>query len=68
MMSDMNSVWQLLEQRVRYYLTSQGLVNVSVEQDATPPVRDARSGKFRHAWAEFQEDYQASQEQVLSGR
>jgi phenylacetate-CoA ligase len=68
MMSDVNSVWQLLEQRVRYYLTSQGLVNVSVEQDATPPVRDARSGKFRHVWAEVQEDCQASKEQVLSGR
>ena len=68
MMSDMNSVWQILEQRVHDYLTTQGLVNVSVEQDATPPARDARSGKFRHVWAELQEDYQASKEQVLSGR
>ncbi|HLO15065.1 MAG TPA: hypothetical protein VK206_09560 [Anaerolineales bacterium] len=56
-LGDTNCIWQVLEQRVHDYLTMQGLVNVTVEQDATPPARDAHSGKFRHVWAEFPEDY-----------
>jgi phenylacetate-coenzyme A ligase PaaK-like adenylate-forming protein len=63
-LDDTNGVWQVLEQRVHDYLTLQGLVEVSVEQDATPPTRDARSGKFRHVWAEFREDYPAPEEQL----
>jgi hypothetical protein len=41
---------------------------VLIERDAKPPTRDPRSGKFRHVWAEFQEDYLAPKEQVLSGK
>jgi phenylacetate-coenzyme A ligase PaaK-like adenylate-forming protein len=67
-LDDTNGVWQVLEQRVYDYLTMQGLVNVSVEQDPTPPARDARSGKFRHVWAEFREDNQTPKEQILSGQ
>jgi hypothetical protein len=65
---NMNGVWQVLKQRVHDYLTAQGLVNVSIEQDVTLPARDARSGKFRHVWAESQEDYPAPKEQILSGQ
>jgi phenylacetate-coenzyme A ligase PaaK-like adenylate-forming protein len=67
-LDDTNGVWQVLEQRVHDYLTMQGLVNVSVEQDPTPPARDTRSGKFRHVWAEFREDNQTPKEQILSGQ
>ena len=63
-----NGVWQVLKQRVHDYLTAQGLANVSIEHDATPPARDARSGKFRHVWAEFQEEYPAPKEQISSGQ
>ena len=66
-LEDTSGAWQVLEERVHDYLTMQGLVNVSVEQDATPPTRDPRSGKYRHVWAEFQEDYSAPKEQVLNG-
>jgi hypothetical protein len=40
---------------------------VLIERDAKPPTRDPRSGKYRHVWAEFQEDYSAPKEQVLNG-
>lgn len=47
------SVWQVLEQRLQAYLRAQGLTNISIERDRTPPKRDPRSGKFRHVWSEY---------------
>jgi len=46
-------VWQVLEQRLLEYLYAQGLTNISIERDTTPPKRDPRSGKFRHVWSEY---------------
>jgi phenylacetate-CoA ligase len=46
------SVWQVLEQRLQEYLCAQGLPNISIERDITPPTRDPRSGKFRNVWSE----------------
>ena len=65
-LGDTDCLWQALEQRVHDYLTMQGLVNVSVEQDVTPPARDVRSGKYRHVWAEFQGDHRIPREKVSS--
>ncbi len=47
------SVWDALRQRVADYLVRQRLGNVTLERAAEPPVRDPRSGKFRHVWAEM---------------
>jgi phenylacetate-coenzyme A ligase PaaK-like adenylate-forming protein len=47
-----NGVWLTLQPRVNEFLARQGLANVSVAHAAEPPVRDPRSGKFRHVWAE----------------
>lgn len=47
-----NGVWEALQPRVSEFLTRQGLGQVRVERAAEPPVRDPRSGKFRHVWAE----------------
>lgn len=65
-LGDTNGVWQVLEQRVHDYLTMQGLVNVTVEQDSTPPARDARSGKFRHVWAELPQSRPEPESQILA--
>jgi phenylacetate-coenzyme A ligase PaaK-like adenylate-forming protein len=46
-------VWDALNRRVSDFLIQQGLGNVIVERASKPPVRDPKSGKFRHVWAEL---------------
>lgn len=38
---------------LRSFLANQGLPNVTTELAPGPPIRDPKSGKFRHAWAEY---------------
>ncbi len=51
-MAQPDQVWEAVQQRLREYLASQGLSTVTVERGATPPMRDPRTGKYRHVWAE----------------
>jgi phenylacetate-coenzyme A ligase PaaK-like adenylate-forming protein len=46
------TVWLTAQQRLLAFLRTQGVVNVSVELLPEGPVRDPRSGKFRHVWSE----------------
>jgi phenylacetate-CoA ligase len=50
--ADRAEVWTSLQQQIQTYLQRQGLNNVQVELAAELPIRDPRSGKFRHVWAE----------------
>jgi hypothetical protein len=50
--ADRAEVWTPLQQQIQTYLHRQGLNNVQVELAAELPIRDPRSGKFRHVWAE----------------
>jgi phenylacetate-coenzyme A ligase PaaK-like adenylate-forming protein len=49
------AVWSTLQERAEVYLASQGLGNVTVALSPEAPVRDPRSGKFRHVWSECEE-------------
>lgn len=46
-----DAVWQVVEPRLRSYLAAQGLASVTIERATEPPLRDPRSGKFRHVWS-----------------
>lgn len=48
---DDGAVWVALHERLRAYLTTQGLLTVTVERAAEPPASDPRSGKFRRVWS-----------------
>jgi phenylacetate-coenzyme A ligase PaaK-like adenylate-forming protein len=50
--ADAETIWAALQQRVKDYLSRQGLGYVAVEHAPEPPERDPRSGKYRHVWAE----------------
>lgn len=56
-----DAVWDKVKQRVCDYLAAQGLAAVRVERSTVPPLRDPRSGKFRHVWADFGAAAAASQ-------
>jgi phenylacetate-CoA ligase len=49
---DSEAVWQRVFVNARDYLTQQGLDNVNIVRTKEPPMRDPKSGKFRHVWAE----------------
>ena len=53
--ADRQEVWPTLQKRMHTYLTRQGLSNVQLALAVELPVRDPRSGKFRHVWVESQE-------------
>ncbi len=48
-----DTVWQLVEPRLHTYLAVQGLSTVTIERASEPPLRNPRSGKFRHVWSEL---------------
>jgi phenylacetate-CoA ligase len=48
---DDGAVWAALHQRMRAYLTSQGLPTVMIERAAEPPASDPQSGKVRRVWS-----------------
>lgn len=50
--ADQQEVWNLLQKRLHAYLARQGLSNVQLVLAVDLPVRDPRSGKFRHVWVE----------------
>lgn len=43
-------VWKSLSERVRTYLETQQLGNVELVRSEQPPMRDLKSGKYRHIW------------------
>jgi phenylacetate-CoA ligase len=45
--------WADVQAQVQPYLSGLGLPHVQLELAEEPPMRDARSGKFRHVWSEF---------------
>ncbi len=47
--------WERVTRAIHSFLGMQGLSNVKVLLDDALPVRDPRSGKFRHVWAEMKE-------------
>lgn len=49
---ELERVWQLLSARIRAYLDTQQLANVELVRSQQPPVRDLKSGKYRHIWIE----------------
>ncbi len=57
-----DTVWQVVEPRLHTYLTAQGLTTVTIERASEPPLRDPRSGKFRHVWSEWPEGFRQSLE------
>jgi phenylacetate-coenzyme A ligase PaaK-like adenylate-forming protein len=63
---EMDSVWQILKQRVHDYLATQELTNVLIERDVKLPTRDPRSGKFRHVWAELPQSRPEAESQILA--
>ncbi len=46
------ATWNQVKTEMLAYLSTQGLANVALHLADEPPVRDPRSGKFRHVWAE----------------
>ncbi|MBX3056398.1 MAG: hypothetical protein KF770_07995 [Anaerolineae bacterium] len=50
--ADREAAWAALQQQIHTYLSRQGLNNVQLALAPEPPVRDPRSGKFRHVWME----------------
>jgi phenylacetate-coenzyme A ligase PaaK-like adenylate-forming protein len=48
-------VWELVKERTQNYLESHGLVNVQILFAPEPPAPHPVSGKFRHVWADVQE-------------
>jgi phenylacetate-CoA ligase len=49
---DQKVVWQAVQHRLKSFLDRQGLSNLVIELAPEPPMRDPKSGKFRHVWAE----------------
>ncbi len=54
--ADTDIVWNSLQQQIHTYLARQGLDNVQLALASEPPMRDPRSGKFRHVWVQFTSD------------
>lgn len=50
--TDLLSVWERVDMRLRDYLSAQGLSVVNVERSPEPPQPNPVSGKFRQVWAE----------------
>ncbi|MHB1133905.1 MAG: phenylacetate--CoA ligase family protein [Chloroflexota bacterium] len=46
------AVWLSVRERLLAFLGTQGVADVSVELLPEPPLRDPRSGKYRHVWSE----------------
>ncbi len=46
--------WDDVQAQVRPYLAGLNLARVRLELAEEPPMRDARSGKFRHVWSDLQ--------------
>lgn len=51
-MAERTRVWDAVNERMRAYLAAQGLSAVTVQRAVEPPLRDTKSGKFRHVWSE----------------
>jgi phenylacetate-CoA ligase len=51
--SDSKQIWEGVAQRMRNYLSAQGLPSVKVERAEEPPMRDPVSGKYRTVWSEL---------------
>lgn len=49
---DQKIVWEAVQQRLQPFLTNHRLPNVTITLATDPPMRDPKSGKFRHVWAE----------------
>jgi phenylacetate-coenzyme A ligase PaaK-like adenylate-forming protein len=45
-------LWERARERLRAFFAVEGLPEIAVERDPTPPRPDARSGKFHAAWSE----------------
>ena len=56
--ADRQETWRLVQANVRQFLASQGLANAGVILADEAPMRDPRSGKFRHVWSEIKGDGQ----------
>jgi phenylacetate-CoA ligase len=56
--TDRQETWRLVQANVRQFLASQGVVNANVILADEAPLRDPRSGKFRHVWTEIKGDGQ----------
>jgi phenylacetate-CoA ligase len=50
--TDLLSVWERVDMRLRDYLSAQGLSVVNVERSPEPPQPNPVSGKSRQVWAE----------------
>jgi phenylacetate-coenzyme A ligase PaaK-like adenylate-forming protein len=50
---DRGETWNEVSQNLELFLQKQGLPQAQVHLAAELPVRDLRSGKFRHVWAEM---------------
>jgi hypothetical protein len=51
--ADPSAVWDAVQTHLGAYLQKQGLANVAMVMLPEPPVRDPKSGKFRHVWSAF---------------
>jgi len=49
---EIQAAWGRVEERVGAYLTRQNLPGITLELSAEAPIRDPRSGKYRHVWSE----------------
>lgn len=49
---DQKGVWLVVQQCLQSFLDRQGLSNLVIGLAPEPPMRDPKSGKFRHVWAE----------------
>ena len=47
------AAWADVQAQVRPFFSNLGLSGVGLNLAEEPPMRDARSGKFRHVWSEF---------------
>ena len=63
-----DEIWKLVKTRMQSYFDDHGLRHVQLMLAPEPPAPNPISGKFRHVWAESQEDYPAPKEQILSGQ
>jgi hypothetical protein len=50
--AEKQAVWALVQEQAGSFLACQGLENVHLVLAEEAPMRDARSGKFRHVWSE----------------
>lgn len=57
--------WGRIQERLKAFLSRQGLPIVTLELAQEPPMRDTRSGKYRHVWAELGSQAQAHTQQAV---